>query len=351
MVIIQPTLEVPERIFAGLATGSLERVGGVIVESRSKQIVMWLRDVSQLDDAAQKKLMMSSGVLSSKSFSLLMTGAAMLNTVMLTFHLGAMLKRFTALGEKIDDAITVIKQEFEKDRDVQLVSALRAAEDAFEAQHADNRRERATQAIHKFDIVHEHIKRRFIESLDNQPLHAKAHLILGMWIDNIRTRCYLEIGEHDTAKKRLHESIKLYRSQIEALIHHLFGNPARYFHKDVADEDFQRFIKIESWLRGNTNALEEIVLEYRQDFWNKDVLPRQGFNLGAFLSRSSEEEDAEPPHLEALTVSELMIENLSRLQGFHEEIAALSSGFLELEAQIGDTDAPCLVNEDVLHVA
>lgn len=112
-MIIQPTLEVPERIFAGLATGSFERVGGVIVEKHSRQIVMWLRDVSQFDDA-QKQLMMSSGVLSSRSFGLLMTSAAMLNTVMLTFHLGTLLKRFIALGEKIDDALRPLNKNLRK---------------------------------------------------------------------------------------------------------------------------------------------------------------------------------------------------------------------------------------------
>lgn len=46
---IEVLLEVPPVIAKGLADGTLERVGGVIREVGSKQIVVWLREGGNLD--------------------------------------------------------------------------------------------------------------------------------------------------------------------------------------------------------------------------------------------------------------------------------------------------------------
>ena len=47
---IEVMLEVPLKIAAGLASGQLERVGGVVVDSASKKVVMWLREGAQIAD-------------------------------------------------------------------------------------------------------------------------------------------------------------------------------------------------------------------------------------------------------------------------------------------------------------
>ena len=45
---IEVMLEVAPQIALGLASGRLERVGGVVREAGSKQIVMWLREGGQI---------------------------------------------------------------------------------------------------------------------------------------------------------------------------------------------------------------------------------------------------------------------------------------------------------------
>ena len=48
MLPLEVVFEVPPEIVRGLATGTLERVGGVIREQGSKQVVMWLREGAQI---------------------------------------------------------------------------------------------------------------------------------------------------------------------------------------------------------------------------------------------------------------------------------------------------------------
>lgn len=48
MPVIQVLLEVAPHIAAGLASGRLERVGGVILDAKSKQVVAWLREGGQI---------------------------------------------------------------------------------------------------------------------------------------------------------------------------------------------------------------------------------------------------------------------------------------------------------------
>ncbi len=45
---LEVMLEVPLKIAAGLASGQLERVGGVVREVGSNQVVMWLREGAQI---------------------------------------------------------------------------------------------------------------------------------------------------------------------------------------------------------------------------------------------------------------------------------------------------------------
>ncbi|MGB0386437.1 MAG: hypothetical protein ACPGWR_16625 [Ardenticatenaceae bacterium] len=45
MKTIEVTLAVSDHVAQSLANGTYERVGGIVRESRSKQIVTWLREV------------------------------------------------------------------------------------------------------------------------------------------------------------------------------------------------------------------------------------------------------------------------------------------------------------------
>ncbi len=60
-MLLEVALEVPPAITQGLTNGSLERVGGVVREAGSKQIVAWLREGGQI--ARNPNLLSGSGPL------------------------------------------------------------------------------------------------------------------------------------------------------------------------------------------------------------------------------------------------------------------------------------------------
>ena len=61
MLPLEVVFDVPPAIVRGLATGALERVGGVIRETGSKQVVMWLREGAKIADNSN----LAGGVLKS----------------------------------------------------------------------------------------------------------------------------------------------------------------------------------------------------------------------------------------------------------------------------------------------
>jgi hypothetical protein len=46
MSIVNATFQVPQHIAQGLSNGTLERVGGVVRQTGSKQIVAWLHEAN-----------------------------------------------------------------------------------------------------------------------------------------------------------------------------------------------------------------------------------------------------------------------------------------------------------------
>ena len=97
-----------------------------------------------------------------------------------------------------------------------------------------------------------------------------------------------------------------------------------YFHKDISTEDFQRYLRIEEWLRGKDDILLELIDERRADFWNGDAISALYPNLLDAIRR-----DKPIDHLTALTMAELLIEYLHRLEGYEIEIATMRMSVAE----------------------
>ena len=73
-----------------------------------------------------------------------------------------------------------------------------------------------------------------------------------------------------------------------------------------------RYIAVEHWLRPDNNRLLEILISNRRDFWNKDVADEKN------IKKPGKEQ-----YIDALTQSELLIENYRRFKGFLAEIEAI----------------------------
>ncbi|MCY4062491.1 MAG: hypothetical protein OXG53_08995 [Chloroflexi bacterium] len=363
---IEVMLEVPLKIAAGLASGQLERVGGVVVDAASKQVVAWLREGGQMannPDLAggllKTVLDLSAGGLASNAIGLLDTavtarshflimqqlqglsnlvgfaaGIGVLNLGATIISTAVMLKRLGDLEKAIEGLYELVTKEFSQDRRVKLASAIQTAKNAMTFEDNDPRTFQANLAINSLYAARQHI---WLE-MDNMKGSAgtaennklmQDNLLQAMQLDELRSRCLLELNLQSNALEYLTESLGTYRESTRHLIHrHLGEHRAVYFHKSVAESDLMRYFAIEHWLRSEGDRLLEIVLANRHDFWNRDIASESTVAAADKDRRRrrrkrNKASSDDQPHIEALTMSELLIENYQRFEGLHAEIQAI----------------------------
>ena len=331
---IEVLLEVPPKIEEGLNNGTLERVGGVIRKTGSKQVVVWLREGGQISSNPQLTQGLMGGLLghagmSSSTIRHIVLRTTVLKTTIAGFTLLMLVNRIRDYFEKqfkgLEEQIKKMDAKSDRDRWIRLSATLDSVRDVAEAEGD----------IHKLDVprLNERLNegRKHIlddvaavlheDSLDpEQGQTAQDYLLGAMHVDTMRIRCYLETDEHKMARDRLKECLEDYRERTGVFVHKLLGvHHARYFHELVHIEDLARYIRIEGWLRGKDDVLMDVIKDYRGDFWNQDAIrdikPRRSLR-----SRHPKEPTH---HLTALTQAELLIENFQRLEGFEGELDAI----------------------------
>ncbi len=374
MPIIQVMLEVAPHIAMGLASGHLERVGGVIREAGSKQVVAWLREGGKiasntnLSGGFLKTLLdASSGGLAStvtgavstavtaRSHFLIMQqlqgltslvgivgGVGMLNLAASIISAGIILKRMSAIEQAVINLGVGISQKFAQDRQVKMDTAINAANLAMSMEGEDNRSQQANQALTMLYAAQRQIWLE-IDTLRGSPPTAQNNELMqknieqAMHLDTLYCRCLLELENVSLAKTYLDEKFQDYRETSRCLVHrHLGTQRAAYFHHSVQESDLLRYISIEHWLKADENRLIEILLANRSDFWNRDVAD------GSKINKPGKDH-----YINALTFSELLIENLGRMDGFALEIEAtgrLGISYSEWERQQEEALAKAEVN-------
>ena len=366
MPLIEVMLEVAPRIALGLASGQLERVGGVVREAGSKQVVMWLREggliesnpdlaggllkavlqassggmvstftgAANLAATARSHYMIMQGLGALTNLVGVVGGIGVLNLAATTVSTTILLKRLSELERGIEGLYEHISREFSADRQVKLEAAIHAATDALNMDGPLNRNLQANSAIDKLFAARQHIWREVDalkgssgDSANNQLM--QNNILQAMQLDSLRSRCLLEINELPRAKAYLVDKLESYRETSRLLVHRLLGeHRAVYFHKSVQESDLFRYLAIEFWLHAKGDRLLEILLANRHDFWNQEVadeskIAKPGKARRVHLPNRSKGESEDHPHIDALTQSELLIENYQRFQGIQAEIEAI----------------------------
>jgi hypothetical protein len=358
---LEVVFEVPEQIVAGLATGSLQRIGGVIVESDSKQVVTWLRDgVARrgVDDNVLPKsfnsILAATGTQANfgNILSAFTVGGQILNLAVTAVSFQLMMQKLDRISK---DLTLTISREFARDRLREFRVALEAARDVFEVMNADNRKSAMRSAIDGLnrsrDYFFEEFQSLIQEPSDNQSLlAAKYLLILGMHAAACRSRCFLAGEEVDLAKSRLAEDLPVFLEHTQQLVKALLGKrSAIYLHKDIGAADMACFLSVQQWLHSNSSLsspldaslLFQIVDELRVDFWNSDLLPliEEDNSFPAAIARTSGQLVGElagrfgllesagnkavgrsEQLIDNLTHAVVLIENYERLLGFEMEV-------------------------------
>ena len=368
--------DIPAQIALGLKSGRLERVGGIVQMSDSKQIVAWLRESSQhafeeadLASGFLQALQKGSGGLAevatgvldaavtARSHHLLMREMQLIQrlsklaavTGVMNLGLGAV--SFVAMVQNANRLAELIAAEAERDRLTEREAAIEYL--GLIKNLSEDRKNLASElAVLPVLKARKNLLAEFDELLRadrltlEQSQSAVKRLVSTMQLDILHVRSYLDTDEISSAKTRLRECVKDYGLQVRNFVEKLLGEfPAMYFHKTISSEDFQRYLRIEEWLRGKDDILLELIDERRADFWNGDAISALNPNLLDAIRR-----DKAIDHLTALTMAELLIEYLHRIEGYEIEIATMRMSVAEWDrlTNLEERDFAVVVDLDLL---
>lgn len=291
------------KIVEGLANGKYIRNGGVIQDTAGR-VITWLKDnpnvmpniahsvsnfspigvlhllidgtnvlvtknrldtISGQVDQLQKRL----GTISVQVDQL--QNLAMFSSAASLLTLGVTAIGFTTIYKKVQGLETQLKavqlklKDVNEKIDIGFYSNFRAALDlarnAFSMEDESNRRSSALQAINRF-LEAEHI---YLDLTDKElekgsPI-ADEYLLTLCLAFIAEVRCYLELCEYGTARRRLEEGKTKVRSRmIERVDNLLTSNPVMYLHPSLTGVvDLSRLTSIYQWK--NPSATENSVFE------------------------------------------------------------------------------------------
>ncbi len=318
---------VPASIEAGLVTGQYQRVGGVIVDSSSKQIAAWLRESPILGESTQE---VATGVLGVMTqFAQI---APVLNLGMLVLGFVHINNRLNRISDGIHHLGDTILAEFARDRETQFKVTLEAVQDVFEGDER-MREDALRSAVDGLVVSRENFLKDF-ESLLRSEQTAQAleltQYLLGyaMYAETTRIRCYLAVGQKELARKKMIDALPIFYDATKRFVLACMGeHPALFLHQDFDDNHVERFFKLQSWLHDEYQEDETILSilnQLRGDFWNKDIIGDKFDNIFQQITFRPKLtwKDTHLHLTSALKSAEAMIENYQRLQGFELELRA-----------------------------
>ncbi len=343
MSLISVHLEVPQLIETGLREGSMERVGGVIRQSESKQIVAWLREGGQLaDDLLLKRgilddILRAGGTTAKGVGAILGSVFPILDIALAGYLLLEIIGQIDRHRQDMELVYDRLEEEFWQDRLANLVTALKIGRNLSAVNDESYKRLMAGQVTDRLLEAREHLREEFLELLsvemdDESSEQALRFQILSMQAATLIVRSWLEIGEKDLALEWLCGILLGHRERVQLYVRSQLGDrPALFFHESVSDDYFERYLNVERWLRGKRVVLPDIVQGYRKSFWDGDALGR--LHTGGIGSRLVET----PFYESALPRAESLIENYQRLEGFEQELKSMClPTFAEWESYDGD---------------
>lgn len=326
---VSATFVVSEEIAEGLNNGTLERVGGVIRETHTKQVVTWLRETTP--NISQAPMLLQLGSVA----SVLNLGVSVMGFTLVMQRLQELEQRL----QKAQEVLNKINRKIDLGFYANFHAALKLAVHAMTMNKRETRESMAIQAINRF-LEAEHI---YIDYTDKELEHssqiADEYLLTLSLAYVAEARCYLELEEPDTAIRRLQEGAAILRPRIQRYVEILLtSNPAAYLQPQFKDKiDLRRLTRIYQWI--NPALDENAVFELQRENFVKlvqnpnkwvDSLPsaildRVEVDWGWFGPNPEDlKKEAIKRLPQVLEVIESMIETDRRFEAYQAEVQAIA---------------------------
>lgn len=340
--------EIAAQVQQGLATGSYERLGGVIRRVDNKQVVAWLREVSTEANVAPLLEQLGSLVPLTNAFALLHLSITLVDFVVVMQRLDSLARQLTGIQRELETVHRKLDLSFA----ARLQSGLDTARKAFGMQDRANRRSQINEAI---PILME-AERQYLGLLEMELEKGggdvTAYLSNLVLLYATTARCYLELDESATAHQHLAEGCRALKESIQRYYQLAIGGcPALYLHPDLKIS-LQRFTQL---LRYQEPGLTEaqVFERFRDSIWQvaqqtpKDWLPKLpptfsnqkasragkvGEAIKDSLGKSMSLAQLMPLLADAFKQVEQAQTALAYLEGFEIELAYLATHQIPLQA-------------------
>ena len=248
---VNVAFNIPSEIQEGLINGTYERIGGVICDSKTKKIVVWLREIQSVGEIGSFVGSLNLGI------SVINLGVSCLNLGVSVMGFTAVLKQLEQIEKSLQQMQEVLlksNQQLASKIDLSFYAnfraALQLADYAFTMSDIENRKACAAQAINRFLEAEAHYSDYAKSSIDIGSRTAEQYLSTLFLAYIVEAQCHLELGEAATATLCLKKGSHILRSLTEAYLKNLLtSNPAAYLHPALNETiNLSRLTRIYQWL-------------------------------------------------------------------------------------------------------
>ena len=252
---VDVTFDLPAKIITGLSDGTFVRNGGVI-QDKLGRVVMWLRETPGLD----VQPIPEPTSLASQSLSFIgATSALTLGVSILGFAvIHNKIKALEGRLQEVQKGLEIIDQKIDLSFYANFRAALDLARNSFSMSDKENRHNSALQAINRF-LEAEHVYTDLLEQELDKGSSVCGDYILTLCLAYLaEVRCYLELGEYETALRRFQESYPQISQYVSSYVDILLtDSPVIYLHPSLKDSiSLSRLTKIYQWKDASLNENE-----------------------------------------------------------------------------------------------
>lgn len=361
MANLSVNFDVPTNILHGLANGSLERIGGIIRDTQSKQVVAWLRDGAAPGSENPIMHALMSAANGGRYAGMTLASSTMLLNVALS---GVSLAVIAHRIDHLTTELAKLKGEFDHDRRVRFQSALQDARDVLDAENTEFAQQAVRSAVKGLFEAQQHFLKDFDDVMQAKSpalMQAQQTLTEAMYAATLRARCYLAVEQRKLALKELKDSRTMFEERTRSLMKAWIGqHPGVFLHPSLPDDVVDRFLKLQFGLRAeayNAKNLVALLKELRADFWNNKASALLAGNMLADIplvdqmrQRMGQTKISGAQVLQdALGRAEMIQENFERLSGFELEIRSMRLASFARWSQLTEEDREAIiVDNDIL---
>jgi hypothetical protein len=228
--------DVPARVAQGLMNGSLERVGGVVRDSSSKQVVMWLQEGGSEVSKALANPPLAGGA----------NALAAANPLLATANLGVSVAGFAIVLQqlnRISDQIRAVEAKVDRishkldDQALaQLKAGINACQNAVELNDPTLRIQMAGQALTTLHAARQFFNQQVVRSAGKAEASSAEYVGLAFVALAAEVQTYLQLDEGEKAGRTLDQGLDELRPGLTQLMNAVLDCTCHYLKPEFAGE-------------------------------------------------------------------------------------------------------------------